>query len=69
VLSVREEDTAWASLKTFYLSCTNEKRIREQGYGPLVQFIRDTFGSYLDPHASAEGDLTQIINGERKRIL
>jgi hypothetical protein len=67
VLSLREEDTAWANLKTFYLSCTNEKRIREQGYGPLVQFIRDTFGSYLDPHASAEGDLTQIINGERKR--
>jgi hypothetical protein len=59
----RPEDAAWSQLKAFYFSCTNEKRIRELGYVPLVQFLRDSFGAYLDPHASAEGDLTAILTG------
>ena len=56
-------------MKTFYLSCSKEEVIREQGYGPLVSFMRDTFSAYLDPHASTEGDLTNIVIGEGSKLI
>jgi hypothetical protein len=59
-----EGEEAWSQVKTFYLSCTNEQRIREQGYTPLVNFLRATFPAYLDPHAISDGDLTDIVIGE-----
>ena len=56
-------------MKTFYLSCSKEEVIREQGYGPLVSFMRDTFSAYLDPHASTEGDLTNIVIGKGSKLI
>ena len=37
--------------------------IKKAGYRPAVEFIQKTFGPYLNPDDSDNGDLTDVIHG------
>ena len=50
-------------LRMFYESCLDTDTIRTRGYQPAVDFIKQQFGSYLNPDLGDRGDLTDVIHG------
>ena len=38
-------------------------QIKTSGYRPAIEFIFKTFGSYLNPDKSDDGELTDVIYG------
>ena len=59
------DDNQLVKLKTFYKSCMDTSTIRNRGYGPAVEFVQQTFGSYLNPayDETDRGDLTDVVVG------
>ena len=39
-------------------------QIKTSGYRPAIEFIFKTFGSYLNPDKSDDGELTDVIYGQ-----
>ena len=58
----------FVKLKRFYQSCMDISTIKNRGYRPAVEFIRKTFGPYLNPDDSDNGDLTDVIHGKIQTI-
>ena len=54
-----------AKLVDFLHSCEDQQRIKARGSQPIVQFLRQKFGAFLHPIKGEEGDLTELMTGER----
>ena len=72
MLSLEEREASdrnqFVKLKRFYQSCMDISTIKNRGYRPAVEFIRKTFGPYLNPDDSDNGDLTDVIHGKTQTI-
>ena len=68
MLSLEDKEAAsdrnqFVKLKRFYQSCMDISTIKKAGYRPAVEFVQKTFGPYLNPDDSDNGDLTDVIHG------